>query len=183
MHQEEDFTPLASNLFSSPPDLPSLPLRRSQSQSDTTFNRISAAPADNGVTRLSSIGEGIHSASIPTTAATIALKGSMNRVDPRNAQANPKIVPSKFFFLLKKRGVFPKIFPKMVAKPSPSVRTAMDTQAILVGKIRSVRIIPIAKDIGAVTKSFILELDAAFRVIVENTGTLIPLVLASSETT
>ncbi len=134
------------------------------------------------MSRLSSIGEGMHSASIPTVAATVDFKGSMNRVDPRNAQANPKIVPSNFFFLLKKRGVFPKIFPKMVAKPSPSVRTAMHVQAILVGKIRSVRSIPKAKDIGAVTKLLIFDLDAAFRVIVENIGMLIPLVLASSDT-
>ena len=129
------------------------------------------------------MGEGRDSTSIPTAAATMAFKGSMNRVAPRNAQANPKIVPSKFFFLLKKRGVFPKILPKTVANPSPSVRMAMDAQAILVGKIRSVRIIPIAKDIGAVIKSLILEWDVAFRVIVENIGMLIPLVLASSEIT
>jgi len=70
----------------------------------------------------------------------------------------------------------------MLAKPSPSVSTAMDAQAMFGGKIRSASIIPTAKDIGAVIKWLIWRLDtAAFRVIVENNGTLIPLVLASSD--
>ncbi len=72
----------------------------------------------------------------------------------------------------------------MLAKPSPSVSTAMDAQAMGVGKMRRASIIPVAKDTGVVTKRLISGLDAAaFRVIVENTGTLIPLVLASSENT
>ena len=89
-------------------------------------NRISAVPAVSGVTRLSSIGVGRHSTRIPAADATKAFKGLTNNVVPRNAQANPQIVPSSFFFLLKKRGVFPKILPRMQAKPSPSVSTAMD---------------------------------------------------------
>lgn len=89
-------------------------------------SRINAVPAVNGVTRLSSMGEGRHSTSIPTAAATRAFKGLTNNVAPMNAQVNPQIVPSSFFFLLKKRGVFPKVLPKMLAKPSPSVSTAMD---------------------------------------------------------
>lgn len=53
---------------------------------------------------------------------------------------------------------------------------------MLVGKMRSVRSMPVAKDIGAVTKWLISGLGAAaFRVIVENAGTLIPLFLASSD--
>lgn len=52
--------------------------------------------------KLSSIGEGRHSTSIPTADATRAFKGFTNKVDPRNAQVNPQIVPSMFFFLLKK---------------------------------------------------------------------------------
>ena len=145
-------------------------------------NRIIAAPAANGVTRLSSIGVGRHSASIPAAAATKAFKGITNNVAPRNAQVNPHIVPSSFFFLLKKSDVFPKILPKIHAKPSPSVTTAMDAYAMLVGKMRSVRSMPVAKDIGAVTKWLISGLDAAaFRVIVENTGTFVPFVLAISD--
>jgi len=89
-------------------------------------NRISAVPAVNGVTKLSSMDEGRHSASIPEAAATRAFNGLTNNVAPRNAQVNPQIVPSTFFFLLKKRGVFPKILPKMQANPSPSVSTVMD---------------------------------------------------------
>ena len=90
------------------------------------MNRISAVPAVNGMTRLSSICVGRHSTSIPAPAATRAFKGLTNNVAPTNAQVNPQIVPSSFFFLLKKRGVFPKILPRMQAKPSPSVSTAMD---------------------------------------------------------
>ena len=52
-----------------------------------------------------------------------------------------------------------------------------------VGKMRSEMIIPVAKVIGAVTKWLIFGFDAAaFRVIVENIGTFMPLVLASSAT-
>ena len=52
-----------------------------------------------------------------------------------------------------------------------------------VGKMRSEMIIPAAKVIGAVTKWLIFGFGAAaFRVIVENTGTFVPLVLASSAT-
>jgi len=48
--------------------------------------------------------------------------------------------------------------------------------------MRSVRSMPVAKDIGAVTKWSISGLGvAAFRVIVENTGTFVPLVLAISD--
>ncbi len=90
------------------------------------MNRTSVVPAASGVTRLSSMGVGRHSASIPAAAATRAAKGLTDNVAPRNAQVNPQIVPSSFFFLLKKRGVFPKIFPKMQANPSPSVSTAID---------------------------------------------------------
>ena len=87
---------------------------------------VNTAPAANGVTKLSSTGVGRHSASIPVVAAIRAFKGLTNSVAPRNAQVNPQIVPSSFFFLLKKRGVFPKVLPKMQAKPSPSVSTATD---------------------------------------------------------
>ena len=83
-------------------------------------------PADNGVTRLSSKGEGRHSANIPTAHATIACRGSMNKSDPRNAKVNPEIVPSRLFFLLKKRGVLPKVLPKTLAKLSPIASMAMD---------------------------------------------------------
>jgi len=67
-------------------------------------NKIRAVPADNGMTMLSSIceGRGRHSTSIPTAAATRAFKGPTNNADPRNAQVNPQIVPSSFFFLLKR---------------------------------------------------------------------------------
>ena len=90
------------------------------------MSRISIVPADNGVTRLSSKPDGRHSATIPTADAIIACKGSMNKSDPRNALVNPEIVPSRLFFLLKKRRVFPKALPQTLAKPSPRVSTAMD---------------------------------------------------------
>jgi len=51
-----------------------------------------------------------------------------------------------------------------------------------VGKMKSVRSMPVVKDIGAVTKWLLWGLDAAaFRVIVENTGKFVPLVLAISD--
>jgi len=86
---------------------------------------VSAIPEDNGITRLSLMGKGRDSASIPIATAIRAFRGLTNRIDPRNAHVRPHIVPSIVLFLLKERGVFPKIFPKMLAKPSPSVSTAM----------------------------------------------------------
>ena len=88
--------------------------------------KIRIVPADNGVTRLSSKGEGRHSANIPATHAIIACRGPMNKSDPKNAKVNPEIVPSRLFFLLKKREVFPKVLPKTLAKLSPSVSMAID---------------------------------------------------------
>ena len=143
---------------------------------------ISAIPADNGITKLSSIGKGRDSASIPTVTATRAFIGFTNKIDPRNAHVKPHIVPSSVLFLLNKRGVFPKIFPKMLAKLSPSVSTAMDVKAIEGGKKRSERVIPKVNAIGAVAKYSISKIDfAAFRVTVENTGKFIPWFLMTSD--
>ena len=49
--------------------------------------------------------------------------------------------------------------------------------------MRSVRVIPKAKNIGAVTIWLLSRLDAAaFRVIFENTGKFVPFTLVSSDT-
>ena len=50
---------------------------------------IKAIPVEKGITRLSSIGKGKDSASIPTKTPTTAIKGFTNRIDPRNANMKP----------------------------------------------------------------------------------------------
>ena len=87
---------------------------------------INAIPVEKGITKLSSIAKGRDSASIPTHTATSALRGSTKSNDPRNANTKPQIVPSRVLFLLKGIGVFPSILPKILAKPSPSVSTAIE---------------------------------------------------------
>lgn len=76
--------------------------------------------------KLSLIGKGSDSIIIPTAAAINACNGFTNSIEPRKATINPVNVPSIDLFLLKKIGVFPKIFPEMLAKLSPIVSTVID---------------------------------------------------------
>lgn len=76
---------------------------------------------------LSIIGDGIDSISIPTAAAIRPLAGSMKIRVPKKAERNPNRVPSRLFDLSKGLTVLPNFFPKIVADPSPSVRTTMET--------------------------------------------------------
>ena len=88
--------------------------------------KSNTTPADNGIAKLSSICKGRDSISIPTVTATKAFRVFTNKIDPKNAHTKPQIVPSKVFFLLKGKGIFPKTFPKMLAILSPRVRTVID---------------------------------------------------------
>ena len=79
-----------------------------------------------GIVMLSLIGEGMASKSIPIKAAMKPFTGSMNIRVPRKAEARPIRVPSRLFDLLEGRTLLPSFFPKIVADPSPRVRTVME---------------------------------------------------------
>jgi hypothetical protein len=143
---------------------------------------VSAIPEDNGIIKLSSIDKGRDSASIPMATATSALVGFINIIEPMKAHVKPAIVPSIVLFLLNRNGVFPKMVPKMLAKLSPMVSTAMDVYAITGGKMSNGRIIPKVNAIGAVAKWFFSNIDfEALRVTVENSGNFIPWFLQTSD--
>ena len=99
-------------------------------------------PAIRGMIRLSLIGVGRHSVSIPAAALMSALMGSMKRVAPRKARVNPRIEPSRFLALLNGKRVFPSFLPKRVAEPSPSVSMAIKAYPAAGGKIVSESIMP-----------------------------------------
>ena len=121
-------------------------------------------PVVKGMIRLSLIGVGRHSTSIPAKAPMKALMGSMNMVAPRKARVNPKIEPSRFLALLKGKRVFPSLLPNRLAEPSPSVSMAIEAYPTVGGKIVSESIIPRAKKTGAVANSYRSSLTAAFDV-------------------
>jgi hypothetical protein len=87
---------------------------------------VNTIPEVKGINKFSLFGEEKASASIPAVTATNAFEGLTKRTDPKRAQIKPHIVPSSVLLLLIKRGVFPKIFPKMLAELSPRVSIAID---------------------------------------------------------
>lgn len=103
-----------------------------------------------GINILSFIEDGIISASIPILADIKPLNGSIKIKVPKKAAKNPKNVPSRLFDLLNGKIVLPNFFPKIVAHPSPKVRTEMATYPIGLGKISKGIIIPMEKRTGAI---------------------------------
>jgi len=84
-----------------------------------------ASPDPIGTVRLSLIGEGRTSISIPIKAPTRAFKGFTKIKAPIKAGRNPKTEPSTFFPLLKGKVILPNFLPKRVAELSPSASTAI----------------------------------------------------------
>jgi len=99
-------------------------------------------PVVSGMIRLSLIGVGRHSVSIPAIALMNALIGSTKRVAPRKARVNPKIEPSRFLALLNGKRVFPSFLPNRVAEPSPSVSMAIEAYPTDGGNIVNESIMP-----------------------------------------
>ena len=88
---------------------------------------MSNSPVAKGMVRLSFRGSGNDSISIPKAAAIKAIVGLTKIRDPKNAKIKPKMVPSRFFPLLKGRRCFPNFIQKMWANPSPNVIVVMAT--------------------------------------------------------
>jgi len=99
-------------------------------------------PVVKGMIRLSLIGVGRHSTSIPAAAVINALIGSMNMVAPRKARVNPRVEPSRFLALLNGKRVFPSFLPNRVAEPSPSVSMAIEVYPTVGENIVSESIMP-----------------------------------------
>ena len=100
-----------------------------------------AAPLIKGTVRLSLMGEGRHSTSIPTVAPIRALIGFTKHTAPRKAKMKPKREPSKCLVLLNENCFLPS-FPNNDAHPSPNVSTAIDAYPICSGKIMIESIMP-----------------------------------------
>ena len=99
-------------------------------------------PVASGMIRLSSIGVGRLSISIPAIAVMKALVGSTKKVAPRKARMNPNIEPSRFLALLNGNGVFPNFLPNRDAEASPNVSMAIEVYPTVGGKIVNESIMP-----------------------------------------
>lgn len=99
-------------------------------------------PVASGMIRLSFMGVGRHSMSIPATELIRALTGSTKKVAPRKARMNPKIEPSRCLALLNGNLVFPSFLPNRDAAPSPNVRMAIEAYPMEDGKIINESIMP-----------------------------------------
>jgi len=79
-----------------------------------------------GTVKLSLIGKGKASASIPMAAPIKAFDEGTYKEAPTKAIKNPKMDPSKCFPLLKGIMLLPRVFPKRAANPSPRATIAME---------------------------------------------------------
>lgn len=145
--------------------------------------KVSPTAVTSGTTTLSLSGKGRLSKSIATTAPDSAIKGLTKMVPAKKAKAKPMSEPSRVFFLLKKRRVFPKILPKIEAVLSPSANIAMAALLTGDGKSSKVSNIPRAKNTGDVAKLLSSSFLVARRVIEETSENFFPLILAHSDMT
>ena len=96
----------------------------------------------NGIVRLSLMGVGMDSTSMPEAAASRALAGVKKKDVPRKAKSKPNREPSRLLVLFNGEEVLPYFLPSRDAKPSPKVRVAMAAYPIGGGKNISENVIP-----------------------------------------